>query len=131
MKTLEWKEILYDEIAKSSIIQFKWGENDCVKWSIGILRKITTNPLPFGAEWQNKVEALKVLKERSLKKRIIDYLGDPKPITYANTGDLVMRIDPELGETLGICVGKDCAFLGKQGLVYYPLLDCSYCWSID
>ena len=53
MKTLEWKEILYDEIAKSSIIQFKWGENDCVKWSIGILRKITTNPLPFGAEWQN------------------------------------------------------------------------------
>lgn len=131
MKIDGWKEKLYDEIAKSSLIEFKWGETDCVKWSINTLRMITDNPLPFGVNWNNKKEALELLKEKSLKNRIVEYLGNPKPVTYMNIGDLVIRDDPELGETLGICIGRDCAFISKRGLTYYPLLDCKYCWSVD
>ena len=65
-------------------------------------------------------------------------LGSPKPVSAARIGDIValdtqaLGVDAgggELGMSLGVCYGRHTFFVGEDGLVPYPTLQCGEAYN--
>jgi hypothetical protein len=56
-------------------------------------------------------------------------LGQPKPVSYAKRGDVILY-DCGKGDALGICIGDKIAVIGEDGLVILPMSQCLKSWSV-
>lgn len=133
MRVKNWENILLQEIAAAKLSKFSWGNNDCTIWSFKVISKISDiNILPYlRGLYTDKKSAIKLLKEKRLLYRVIEKIGAPRNnILETKRGDLVLENINTGEDTLGICIGKDVAFLGIDGLVFLPIDKCYTSWEI-
>ena len=140
----DWRTYLGNTIKKHRETPMKWGEFDCIVWATTCIQATTGKDLyaPFRGKYDSVLGAAKVLlkEAESLSSLCEKYLGEPKHIAFANTGDIVTvglnRVN-QAGEynvvfncALGVAYGGLAYFVGEEGLVTYPLLEMDYCYHV-
>lgn len=129
MRLDNWNTLLNKHF--QSIGPFKWGENDCCMFSVECVKVITG--VDHGTEYRgyrSASGAYKVLKTYDGVEGIATrQLGQPKPITQANRGDVVSFKNGEQ-IALGICLGDKIAAIGEYGLIFMPISVGIKSWSV-
>jgi len=125
---------LKEYICEHKKTRFVWGVNDCCTFASNWVEKSTgINPLKnlgFYGEYDHAEKAEEILDELGGLKHILDEaLGESKHPSMAIQGDVVLG-DIEYGETLGICLGTDCIFLGLRRPVFKKTLDMQLAWGV-
>ena len=139
----DWVGALGAHIKANMDRPFAWGPHDCVTWSISCLA-VTRSPeikKSVGLRHRSLLGALKEMKKRgceSPQEAAAWLLGSPKPVTQAKFGDIValdtqaLGVDAgggELGLSLGVCYGRHTFFVGEDGLVPFPTLQCNEAYN--
>lgn len=127
-----WDSMLFRKIRATYGMQFEWGTTDCVKWTMDIVNSLVEEEVTIPVEWTNKAEALTLLKQKSLKARIIEEFGKPQSLIKTSRGDIVYIDDLDGGPTMGISAGDKAVFISRDGgIITRNILDCDNSWSID
>lgn len=143
-----WVESLSLYLDRVGDESFKWGSHDCALFAAGAINAVTGEDLSenFKGQYSSVREAVAWLRAHdysSFQEAITDQLGLPVHTAKAGRGDIVMRRVGN-GNALGVCVGKQCWFLGDEvvgydadyqpiyrtGLVSWPTLLCDWAWKI-
>lgn len=135
----DWEERLACYLDLCSERPFLWGQHDCALFAAGAIKAMTgVDP---AADFRGKYDdargaaaALRELGSGTLYHTVCSWLGQPKPISLAHRGDIVMR-----NKALGVSVGTFAWFAGEeqsgnnlvQGLVSIPVADCDKAWGIS
>ena len=114
---------------------FVWGQHDCALFAFNVVRDLTgiDHASAYRGHYksaQGAARALRTLGQGTLRASVGAALGGEIPALKAQRGDVVLRIQPSRGETLGICTGADVAFVGGPGLVFVPVSDCLTAWRV-
>lgn len=143
IRPADWVGALGAHIKESMDRPFAWGPHDCVTWSISCLA-VTRSPeikKVVGLRHRSLLGAVKEMKKRgcaSPQEAAAWLLGPPKPVTQAKFGDIVamdtqaLGVDAgggELGMSLGVCYGRHTFFVGEDGLVPFPTLQCNEAYN--
>lgn len=129
-----WFESLTAYIDSVMDKEFIWGEHDCCLFSAACVEAMTGHD--YMAEerdtYDSQETAQEALKGRTLYMATKKKLGKPNPLATAQRGDVIYHVFPT-GPALGICIGADALFVGreiKEGLVSVPVMDCSKSFRI-
>lgn len=114
---------------------FVWGQHDCALFAFNIVRDLTgiDHAAAYRGTYSTALGAQRALQKRgqgTLRASVGAALGGEIPAVKAQRGDVLLRIQPGRGETLGICMGADGAFVGGAGLVFVPVSDCLTAWRV-
>lgn len=120
MRDHDWPEKLAEYVASRAATPFAWGTHDCCQFAAGAVQAITgVNP---AAAWTYDSEfgALRLIADAgSLETLITQAMGAPVHPSRAGRGDVVLA-DLDRGPTVGVCVGRECAFPADTGLTFRP-----------
>jgi len=128
MKLQGWERNLQTYL--SSIDEFEWGKTDCCMFAVGAVKVITG--IDHGKAYKHKTQigAAKLLaKHGGVEAIATKHLGNPKPATFAQRGDVV-SFETEEGLALGICIGNRIAAMKADGLTFLPLFKSIKAWSV-
>ena len=136
MRPEGWESRLDAAIEGARTEPFSWGTHDCCMFALNIACEILlTDPAPqFRGTYTTEFGAARALKEHgdgTVRGTVTQILDEEIPVRTAQRGDLVLLQQPDLGDTLGVCLGVDSAFVGLDGLHYAPTLDCACAWRIE
>lgn len=131
----DWEDRLRTYLDRVEEEPFRWGTHDCAMFGADAIKAMTG--VDLGEDIRGTYtsvtsakEALRACGDGTLLKRVRRHLGDAKPISLAQRGDIVMRDR----NTVGVCVGQYSWFVGeegsRQGLVAYPTSLCAYAFSV-
>lgn len=123
-----WERNLQEYL--STINLFEWGKTDCCMFAVGAVKAITG--IDHGTEYKHrtKLGAAKLLtKHGGVEAIAIKHLGNPKPATFAQRGDVV-SFQTDEGLALGICIGTKIAAMKAEGLIFLPLFKSLKAWSV-
>lgn len=114
---------------------FKWGEHDCALFAFNIVRDLTgvDHAADYRGQYRTAAGATKQLLKRgqgTLRASVTAALGSEINERLAKRGDLVLWVQPALGETIGVCIDSRAAFAGPEGLVFVPVRDCEAAWRV-
>lgn len=131
MRLEGWEARLAEEIEAARSRPFRWGQHDCATWAADVRRALTGEDLAAG--WRGKYRdargakrAIRATGAHDLVEAVTRAIGSPLPsVLMAGRGDVVTD-----GAALGICLGRDAAFLSLSGLAFRPLATCLHGWSI-
>jgi len=123
----ELSEYILDHLEKP----FKWGENDCILFTIGWLSKKAGKNLlePYGV-WKNQREATKAVKKAGgLEKQFNEHLKK-FPIKEAKDGSITIVKSPKLKtEVCGIVYGRYIAVVDQNGLLFLDRMESTCAWD--
>jgi hypothetical protein len=126
-----WPSILAAELEKARWITFQWGIDDCVLWSLSVVKAITGvdyHTCHLG-KYSSKLESVRYLKR--LGKDVEELFSEAFAlidIKHATRGDLIYNTELK---AMGICMGQVSYFLNdKQGLNYRPTLKQHKAWRV-
>lgn len=131
----DWEERLAVYLDRVAQEPFAWGEHDCALFAMGAVKAMTgVDPAELYrgtySDRSGSADALRTLGSGTLLKTITAWFGTPKHPSLAHRGDVVMRDR----NTLGICVGLYCWFVGEEGshagLVALPTADCTKAFTV-
>jgi len=131
MRTLDLLNIYIEEHKNKP---FVWGSNDCCTFASNWVERLKgVNPLEelghYGTYFTEE-EAILLLKKLGGVIRIVNKsLGIASGPALAHPGDLVCG-DMGYGNTLGICLGSECVFLGQDDLITGRTLEMKKAWRI-
>ena len=134
-----WEDLLAAHIDKYSLTPFRWGRLDCVRFSIGWVRKVTGLPVmyPIWGTWTNKKEAMEIRERLQFDNwgDLVSFYMDEQgfkevPPLMARRGDVVVFMG-EGGATLGLCDGKFILSPSSKGLVKSKFNRGIRAWRID
>lgn len=129
----DWPARLAAAIERARREPFAWGRQDCALFAADAVCALTgADPAePFRGRYDDALSAARVLSELGgLYQAMTDLMGDPLPALQARRGDLVLWVQTESGETLGVCCGRQFAAPGPDGLVFVAL-DAALCaWRV-
>lgn len=131
MRFHDWPQRLDAFIASRIAEPFAYGTHDCCAFSARCVEALTgTNP---AAAWHyaNELGAARLMREAGgLEALITQALGPPVHPSRAGRGDVVLA-ELENGPTVGVCVGRDCAFAAAPaGLAMRPRTVILVAWRI-
>jgi len=131
---MERHEKLENYINKCNSRKFVWGDNDCCTFASNWVEELTgANPLEelgYYGKYTTREDAEKLLELLGGVEEIVDgKLGDSTIPAFAIAGDLVCG-DLDHGETLGICLGVESAFLGTHRIITRKTLDMKKIWRV-
>lgn len=114
---------------------FAWGVHDCALFAFNIVRDLTgvDHVTVYRDSYRTALGAKRALRRHgggSLPTAITRLLGTPIAPLRAQRGDVVLWAQPEQGDTVGVCLGGDAAFVADSGLVFVPLNQCSTAWRV-
>jgi hypothetical protein len=129
MRLHDWPELLAEFIASRRETPFAYGTHDCCQFAALAVEAITgTNP---ASAWvytnQAQAEAL-IADAGGLEQLVTDVMGEPVHPSRAGRGDVVLA-NLENGPTVGVCLGRECAFVTDVGLTYRPREFIATAWS--
>lgn len=111
--------------------KFEWGVNDCCTFSCNWFKEITgKNLLPLVGGDYNDEKGAMLLLEKFGRDNASALFGEEIHPSLATPGDIV-EADMEYGETLGICLGLDSAFIGIKELITVRTLECKRAWRVN
>jgi hypothetical protein len=126
-----WEQILRDYLARSQLLPFEWGENDCCLWVARYVDMVTGTE--HTKEWHGRynteagAQALMAARGFPGPFGIAEATLRRKEVTRAARGDVVSFE----GGALGICVGRySYFFVEGKGLSALPTLKCKAAWEV-
>ncbi|MGE0270292.1 MAG: hypothetical protein AB7M05_08890 [Alphaproteobacteria bacterium] len=131
----DWPTRLEAAVETARTKPFSWGTVDCCLFAADCVEAITGQDLaaPYRGKYKTRRGALSILKRTyggGVEAAANNALGMPlEAKLMARRGDVVL-FDGVEGPALGICVGANCAYLGKAGLVFLPLQITSMAWRV-
>lgn len=141
----DWPTLLFHFIESRRQQPFAWGKQDCCLFACdGILAQTGLDPAAkmFRGKYRDALGAARLVRKHGGVEAIAaqvcaahGWLELPTP-RLAQRGDVV-TINATAGEgldfgpaQLGICLGAEAAFPGREGLVFHPLKACIRAWAI-
>ena len=140
MSTL--KTSLRDHIEAHRATAQAWGSHDCALWANSC--RVAIGREDHGKFFRGKYKSARgaLLRMRRFGcETPVDVadkcLGERSPIAFALAGDVVAADLVKLkltdsadgfGLALGICNGRASFFVGAQGLIAVPTLNCEFCY---
>jgi hypothetical protein len=110
------------------------GEWDCAIFAAQAVEALTgRRPAELAGLYHSKAGALRVQRKygHTLAEAVSAGLGIPaNPPKHARRGDILLRIDAEGVEHLGVCIGDKGLTLHPEGLNRRPLGDFAAAWRI-
>lgn len=132
MRFQSWPEILAKQIEAARSRPFVWGEHDCALFAANVVKAMTGQDFTkeFIGKYKTAAGATKLIaKNGGLENIATQFLGESMPIYFAGRGDVVLVILEGI-ESLGICIGTHCAFVGLEKMEFLPLTDCEKAWPV-
>ena len=132
MRRQDWPEILAGMIETYRHEPFSWGEHDCAMWAASVIKAMTDiDPaVEFRNTYSTAGDAFHILEHHGGLLHVVDKMFPRiESVLTARRGDITAMLG-EFGPTLGVCIGHQCAYPGKQGLVFHPLRNCIAAWRV-
>jgi hypothetical protein len=129
MRFDDWEKRL--SLYLSDVQPFAWGTNDCCQFTLGKWSELATGVNHFAQhKYNSELGAAKILKKFDGVEGLANlYLGESKPPTLAQRGDIVL-FEHDEGKALGICIGAKIAAVGEFGLLLFPMSLAQKAWSL-
>jgi hypothetical protein len=138
MRKENWPQLLAGKISECRSREFQYGAFDCFLFAAECVEAITG--IDHAAEFRgydSKIEAYKIIANYgSVAAMVTAILGaDPKPVAFAQRGDVVVAsvpiADGEFSDAVGICDGVYSWFAAPTGLQKFRTIAVgSNAWSI-
>tara|TARA_Y100000004_G_scaffold28788_1_gene29621 strand:- start:408 stop:812 length:405 start_codon:yes stop_codon:yes gene_type:complete len=131
MRVENWEKKLSDYIEECRHKKFSWESNNCGQFVLE-WEKILTGKTKF-PEFYKKYTSLKQLKEKLQECGFKSWISIfNQRLSRINTklaqrGDLVTA-KANNSFCMGICLGRNCAFLGKYNLEFVSIDKIKYAW---
>jgi hypothetical protein len=132
MRVDGWERLLWQAIEDARNKPFRWGAHDCATFAFDTRLALTGEDA--AKAWRGRYRTARgahmVLRRRlkaaSHEEAATAILGAPlATIWLAQRGDIVLR-----GDSFGVCVGAEAAFLSPEGLVFWPLEPADKAWRV-
>lgn len=133
MRRHDWPERLAEFIEARRHAPFAWGLNDCASFAAdAAAEQRWDDPL---AELRNdRRGALAALRYEheigGMRAALTRALGEPKAVTLACRGDVLLFVNDEGRDTLAVCLGEQMAGPGVERLAFAPLPSDAAAWSV-
>lgn len=131
-RRLDWPEKLAEYIESRRAEPFVWGTggHDCVQFAAGAIEVMCfDNPAsPWVYSTEGEAQAL-IVAAGSLENLVTQALGPAAHPSRAGRGDVVLAT-LELGDTVGVCLGNDCAFATDPGVTFRPRTVATVTWKV-
>lgn len=135
MRVPYWESKLQNYIDECRNKKFEYGKFDCCTFTIQAQKILIGKTLfpEFDNTYKSLEEGKKILNKigfkgwiRACNKRLTKI--DPK---LCKRGDVV-SMNTKNSFIMGLCLGKNAVFVSEdRGLVFIPIEDVKYAWSID
>ncbi|MBB5715841.1 DUF6950 family protein [Sphingomonas aerophila] len=131
----DWEERLALYLDRVAEERFEWGVHDCALHAAAAVKAQTgVDPAAaFRGTYDTRTGSAEALRKHgagTLLRTVTAWLGEPKHVSQAKRGDIVMKDRT----TLGVCVGLYSYFVGEEhgqeGLVHVPTADCSRAFTV-
>jgi hypothetical protein len=129
LRVERWPVLLSVAIEDARLRPFAWGTHDCATWAFSVAASLRGEPAPeWIGSYSTKTGAARRMREggTTLRKLGTAILGEPlsSPL-LAQRGDVVFA-----GGAYGICIGRDIAHAGPDGLILSPLTAAERAWRV-
>lgn len=134
MRRHDWPQRLAEFIAASHAEPFAYGTHDCCRFAARCVDALTDGGVVarMDAEhpYSDEAGAYAVVDAAGgLAELVSLYLGEPIHPAHAGRGDVVLA-ELEHGLTVGVCLGRDCAFAAETGLTFRPRSVALTAWKV-
>ena len=132
MRRHDWSSQLYFQIDAHKERSFAWGDNDCCLFVARVVDAMcdTDHEMTLRDKYQDEQTALEYISlSGGIASAVDTFIGSHKSEGRPMRGDVVL-FNGENGETLGICVGRYIAAMGKDGVVFADRPSMICYWSI-
>lgn len=129
-----WESRLVKYLSENQKTALVWGAHDCCLHAANVVALMTGEDpaAALRATYTTAAEARAVLRR--------DYRGSawnvpaahglqPVPVTLAQRGDIVGAVSLRR-RNLGVCAGTRSYFVGRDGWVTIPTLECAKAWRV-
>jgi hypothetical protein len=125
----DWPERLHRFIEDRREAVFCWGAHDCCLFAADALAAITGADLAsdLRGKYASRLGAARLLKKHGGLRAIADARLERIPTLAAGRGDIVLIETPE-GDALGVCLGRQIAAQGSEGLVFMGMERAEAAW---
>lgn len=136
MRLEGWEQRLEAVIEAARARPYELGRHDCFRVACLALEALTGRDRwhEFEGRYSTQREALRLVAQYgSTFEAAFDwFFGAPSiSVYFAKRGDVVLLEDASGMKHLGVCLGRDTAMLGPEGLVFVPTLECLAAWMVD
>jgi hypothetical protein len=109
---------------------FAWSLWDCGQYIGGwIAVRTGSDPREKYPTYTDEAGARAILESSGGLVAMVTSELERVPVAFARRGDVVLSRDEE-GAALGICIGKQSAHVGDNGLIYLDTLSCIAAWRV-
>ena len=132
MRRHDWSSRLYYQIDAHKALPFSWGSNDCCLFAARVVDSMcdTDHEGTLREKYQDEASALEyILRSGGIAEAVDTFIGKHKTEGRPVRGDVVL-FNGSNGETLGICLGRYIAAMGRDGVVYSDRGSVICYWSI-
>ncbi len=132
MRRHDWSSQLYLQIDAHKERSFACGDNDCCLFVARVVDAMcdTDHEMTLRDKYQDEQTALEYIsRSGGIASAVDTVIGSHKSEGRPMRGDVVL-FNGENGETLGICVGRYIAAMGKDGVVFADRPSMICYWSI-
>jgi hypothetical protein len=134
MRVDNWPTILFNEIERAQIMPFIWGSHDCALFACRVVEAMTgvDHGASFRGRYDSERGAAVLIKDAGgLRQIATDAMGAEIPPLMARRGDVVLILQDGERETLGVCIGAECAVPGIDGLMTLPITAAIAAWRVE
>ena len=127
----DWPTRLVEYIEQSRSVPFAYGSHDCCQFAAKAVAALTGEDPAAAWNYTSETGAARLIaKAGSLEALITEAMGEPIHPSQAGRGDVVLA-DLELGPTVGVCLGRTCAFAADPvGVVFRPRSAARMAWRV-
>lgn len=129
MRLESWPEALSAYLDERRDMPFAWGTNDCCAFAADAVQAVT-GERPLLPAYESERDALRLLRDRSLRERVGDVFGAEIAPAFARRGDLAVFMQDDERETLAVCVGDYLAAPGPDGMLLVPRAAAIAAWRV-
>lgn len=138
MRLNNWPKLLDDAINAARSKPFVWGSHDCCLFAADAAKAITgvDAASSLRGTYSTEAEAKAIIDAAGGFNKLINQIAASHgwvqcSAASARRGDLVQYEAEDGTPSLGVCVGGNCAFAGKNGVSFVRLSKCSSSWRVD
>jgi hypothetical protein len=129
MRRQDWAEAMSAYIDTVRDTPFAWGLHDCSTFAAGAVRAMTDRVVEMPSVPSARAYADLLHERGSLLGLTRGVLGEDKPVSFANRGDVVL-LDLEDRPFLGICIGIEAVCPGPDGVIAVPMSCAIAAWAV-
>lgn len=132
----DWPERLTEALDRRRNAIFQWGYHDCASFMVAMVHAMTGRSI-WDRSYSTPRESREILRAAGGLRAAIEETAAChgwsvriEPQSRAQRGDVVLALDENCAECLGVCVGDRVAVAGAIGVVFLPADQVAAAWEI-